>query len=197
MSEHRHQRIEELQSEMERDLVLVGITAIEDKLQDNVAETIQLLRRANIIVWMLTGDKKETAISIGHSAGLIDPDSEKIVLDCPTENVEALLTNVESIIEVISPNRVLIVSGGTLTSLPEHLVARISALSMSCKSVICCRVSPKQKEELVELVKKQGRVLAIGDGANDVNMINKSHVGVGIKGLEGGQAARAADYVVG
>ena len=49
----------------------------------------------------------------------------------------------------------------------------------------------------MEIVKKEGRVLAIGDGANDVNMINKSHVGIGIKGLEGGQAARAADYVVG
>lgn len=130
-------------------MVMVGITAIEDKLQDNVAETIRLLKRANISVWMLTGDKKETAISIGYSAGLIDVDSEKIILDCPAENVEALLTNVESILEVISPNRVLILAGGTLTSLPENLVNRIFALSLTCKSVICCRVSPKQKEEIV------------------------------------------------
>lgn len=134
---------------MEKDMVMVGITAIEDKLQDNVAETIRLLKRANISVWMLTGDKKETAISIGYSAGLIDVDSEKIILDCPAENVEALLTNVESILEVISPNRVLILAGGTLTSLPENLVNRIFALSLTCKSVICCRVSPKQKEEIV------------------------------------------------
>ena len=130
-------------------MVMVGITAIEDKLQDNVAETIRLLKRANISVWMLTGDKKETAISIGYSAGLIDVDSEKIILDCPAENVEALLTNVESILEVISPNRVLILAGGTLTSLPENLVNRIFALSLTCKSVICCRFSPKQKEEIV------------------------------------------------
>lgn len=58
LAENRHEKIEELQSEIERELHLVGITAIEDKLQDNVAETIQLLKRAKIIVWMLTGDKK-------------------------------------------------------------------------------------------------------------------------------------------
>lgn len=75
MNENRHEKIEELQSEMEKDMEMVGITAIEDKLQDNVAETIRLLKRANISVWMLTGDKKETAISIGYSAGLIDVES--------------------------------------------------------------------------------------------------------------------------
>lgn len=67
---------------------------------------------------------------------------------------------------------------------------------MTCRSVICCRATPNQKEELTKQVMKYGRVLAIGDGANDVNMIIKSNVGVGIRGLEGSQAARAADYVV-
>jgi phospholipid-transporting ATPase len=66
--------------------------------------------------------------------------------------------------------------------------------------VLCCRVSPKQKQEIVALVKNAlpyAITLAIGDGANDVNMITEAHVGVGIKGVEGQQAARAADFSIG
>lgn len=67
--------IDQIQSFLERDLNIVGATAIEDKLQDQVKETIQDLKKSNIKVWMLTGDKKETAISIGFACGLIDKDS--------------------------------------------------------------------------------------------------------------------------
>ena len=65
--------------------------------------------------------------------------------------------------------------------------------------VIACRVSPKQKAEIVDLVRandKEAVTLSIGDGANDVNMITAAHVGVGLRGLEGQQAARASDYAI-
>lgn len=75
-------------------------------------------------------------------------------------------------------------------------------LAKDSSVVLACRVSPKQKAEIVMLVRndpddKNIISLAIGDGANDVNMINAAHVGVGISGLEGQQAARAADYSIG
>ena len=71
-------------------------------------------------------------------------------------------------------------------------------LCVSCKSVICCRVSPMQKAEVVDLVTTNTKAvtLAIGDGANDVAMIQKAHVGVGISGVEGLQAACASDYSI-
>lgn len=66
--------------------------------------------------------------------------------------------------------------------------------------VMACRVSPKQKADIVHMVKNMNpdaKTLAIGDGANDVNMITAAHVGVGISGLEGQQAARSADFSIG
>ena len=68
-------------AELEQDLVLVGATAIEDKLQDGVPETIANLLRANIKVWVLTGDKQETAINIGHSCRLLSKDVPLIALN--------------------------------------------------------------------------------------------------------------------
>ena len=56
-----------------------------------------------------------------------------------------------------------------------------------CDAVVCCRVTPKQKAQVVELVRKYENsiTLAIGDGANDVNMIKSAHIGIGIFGNEG------------
>lgn len=61
------------------------------------------------------------------------------------------------------------------------------------------RVSPLQKALVVKLVKRHLKaiLLAIGDGANDVSMIQAAHVGVGISGVEGLQAARSADVAIG
>lgn len=67
----REDRLNELMSEIETDLILLGATAIEDKLQVGVPETIELLMKAGISIWMLTGDKQETAINIGYSCRLL------------------------------------------------------------------------------------------------------------------------------
>ena len=72
-------------------------------------------------------------------------------------------------------------------------------LSQRCKAVVGCRVSPDQKREMVHLVKygvPNVRTLAIGDGANDVAMIQEAHIGVGIKGEEGLQAVNSSDYAI-
>ena len=73
-------------------------------------------------------------------------------------------------------------------------------VSNSCRSVICCRCRPDQKKQMVELVRRNvpsAHTLAIGDGANDVDMIMEAHVGVGIAGAEGVQAANSSDYAIG
>lgn len=61
-------------------LTLVGSSAIEDKLQDGVPETIKLLKKTDIVIWVLTGDKLETAINIGFSAGLIDSETTQYIV---------------------------------------------------------------------------------------------------------------------
>lgn len=93
----------------------------------------------------------------------------------------------------------LIIDGKTLKyALSCDLRSDFLQLCVSCKVVICCRVSPMQKAEVVEYVTKYTKTvtLAIGDGANDVAMIQKAHVGVGISGAEGLQAACASDYSI-
>ena len=69
--------LEEVYEHIETDFSLVGSTAIEDRLQDGVHETISFMRSAGMKVWMLTGDKIETAVTIGHSSGLLDEENMK------------------------------------------------------------------------------------------------------------------------
>ena len=82
----RDTRVEKIQSEIEQGMWLVGSTAIEDKLQDDVAETIVALKQAGVKVWVLTGDKVETAINIGNSAGLLSKDMDQVVIETADEN---------------------------------------------------------------------------------------------------------------
>jgi len=82
----------------------------------------------------------------------------------------------------------------------EELQEMTLGICRKCSAVLCCRVSPKQKAQMVGLVKyneSDAITLAIGDGANDVPMIKAAHVGVGIKGHEGVQAVMASDYSIG
>jgi P-type E1-E2 ATPase len=72
----RENKMQEVNEMIEKDLELVGSTAIEDRLQDKVADTIRFMKRVGIKVWVLTGDKMETAISIGMSTGLLDNNME-------------------------------------------------------------------------------------------------------------------------
>ncbi|KAF9335673.1 hypothetical protein BG006_010927 [Podila minutissima] len=349
----RQEMLEELAEEMERDLLLLGATGIEDRLQDGVPETIQLLKRAGIKIWVLTGDKMETAISIGVSTGLLsdghqsaehvsrneksqssqskvslssaqwsvslkdcDMDKELLLIRGDYEpekypvskkrsslagkngrenekgvdstsltgsstrgkSIEEhpVMAQIRTALESFSKatqrnpreqqpelekevdissdttrqgatafvdympwklyekwdpanlalakpfrrsikavkkreavqlqhregqNTALVIDGLALKFALEDPICKglLLELACQCTAVICCRVSPLQKAMVVKMVKDAKKVmtLAIGDGANDVSMIQEAHIGVGVAGEEGLQAVMASDYSIG
>ncbi|RKO89133.1 hypothetical protein BDK51DRAFT_23151 [Blyttiomyces helicus] len=195
----REKRIAAACEGVERELRLLGCSAIEDRLQDQVPETIDYLLKCGIKIWLLTGDKMETAINIGNSSQLISPDMHVIILS--TRSEEQCANLIESVIHEMNSRQdgrrnALVVDGQTLTYVLDSHADRFLEIGTRCHSVICCRVTPLQKALVVKLVQKTLKVvtLAIGDGANDVSMIQAANVGVGIMGREGTQAVRAADY---
>ncbi|KAI0629096.1 phospholipid-translocating P-type ATPase [Trametes polyzona] len=190
---------------IERDMFLLGATAIEDKLQEGVPDTIHTLQMAGIKVWVLTGDRQETAINIGMSCRLISESMNLVIVNEETahETEEFLTKRLNAIKSQRNSgdqeDLALVIDGKSLTFALEKEISKIFLeLAILCKAVICCRVSPLQKALVVKLVKKNQKsiLLAIGDGANDVSMIQAAHVGVGISGVEGLQAARAADVAI-
>uniref|UniRef100_A0A8B9KTN3 Phospholipid-transporting ATPase n=1 Tax=Astyanax mexicanus TaxID=7994 RepID=A0A8B9KTN3_ASTMX len=201
--QNRALKLEESYELIEKNLQLLGATAIEDKLQDRVPETIETLMKADIKIWILTGDKQETAINIGHSCKLLTKNMGLLVINEETLDGtrETLSHHCGMLGDALHKENdfALIIDGKTLKyALTFGARQYFLDLALSCKAVICCRVSPLQKSEVVEMVKKQVKVitLAIGDGANDVGMIQTAHVGVGISGNEGLQAANSSDYSI-
>ncbi|XP_067949362.1 phospholipid-transporting ATPase VA-like isoform X2 [Watersipora subatra] len=203
-------------NELENDLELLGATGIEDRLQDGVSESIKDLEVAGIKVWVLTGDKQETAINIGYSCGLLPQDAAILTLNVPNaDEVQSVINGhlegtstrrhrrTPSTMSTASTQNVrkcLVVDGKTLGHIfSSNLGKTFLKLADECLSVLCCRTTPSQKAEIVELVKSRNKklTLSIGDGANDVNMIRTANVGIGIEGVEGKQASMAADFSIG
>ncbi|KAG2074889.1 Ca-transporting ATPase [Suillus decipiens] len=190
---------------IEKDMVLLGATAIEDKLQDGVPDTIHTLQMAGIKIWVLTGDRQETAINIGMSCRLISESMNLVIVN--EDNSRDTADFIQKRLSAIKNQRstgeledlALVIDGKSLGfALEKELSKSFLELALMCRAVICCRVSPLQKALVVKLVKKNQKsiLLAIGDGANDVSMIQAAHVGVGISGVEGLQAARSADVAI-
>jgi phospholipid-translocating ATPase len=204
---NRQDLVEAAGEVIEQSFDLVGASAIEDKLQAGVPETIDKLRRANIRIWMLTGDKRETAINIAHSARICLPGSDLFILDVTKGSLADQMQGIAEDLQD-SSHSVVVIDGHTLSvvELSPDLTAQFYSVMPLVDSVICCRASPAQKALLVHTVRtrlrkargtaNRGLTLAIGDGANDLAMIEASHVGVGISGKEGLQAARVADYSI-
>ncbi|KAI5461679.1 hypothetical protein BGZ63DRAFT_424547 [Mariannaea sp. PMI_226] len=198
----RQERIEEAGDLIEQKFDLAGATAIEDKLQDGVPDTIDKLRRANIKVWMLTGDKRETAVNIAHSARVCKPYSEVYILDATLGNLrDSITTTLNDVGRGMIPHSVVVIDGQTLAAVDNDadLAVLFYDLVVRVDSVICCRASPSQKANLVKSIRRyvpKSMTLAIGDGANDIGMIQASHVGIGISGREGLQASRISDYSI-
>ncbi|EMR85176.1 hypothetical protein ACHAPC_001462 [Botrytis cinerea] len=198
----RQNMIENAGEMIEQDFDLAGATAIEDKLQKGVPETVDKLRRANIKIWMLTGDKRETAINIAHSARIAKHYSEVVILDRTTGEVEQRMAT--TLVDINNGNvahSVIVVDGQTLSDIDANqtLSLLFFDLVVQADSVICCRASPSQKASLVKEIRtkvNKSITLAIGDGANDIAMIQEAHVGIGISGKEGLQAARISDYSI-
>ncbi|ORX65446.1 aminophospholipid translocase [Anaeromyces robustus] len=232
---NREEELSKAAELIEKDLFLLGATAIEDKLQDGIPETITTLSQAGIKIWILTGDKQETAINIGLSCQLINNEMELIIFDDEvikgtsqgvSEFIDSQLSTIkqklpkkyaeaefppkitfrnkwigkeEDIRQKFIPPTGLVIDGKMLEyALRDENKIKFLELATLCQAVICCRVSPLQKALVVKLVKNNidAITLAIGDGANDVGMIQAAHVGVGINGMEGLQAARAADFAI-
>ena len=227
---HNPNKLYELYNEIERDLTFLGCSAIEDKLQEGVPETINILMTCGIRLWVLTGDKQDTAEQIGRQCHLIDNDMklfnlstfdgnrndlyEKMSLLVEQFDLEQFLEenklDLDQIMDTLSEegtieeqigNIALIIDGITLLNVlnDKHLRKMFFLLGVISKSVICCRVSPNQKSQVIKLVKSYGNfvTLSIGDGANDVPMILEASIGIGISGKEGTQAVRSADYAIG
>ncbi|XP_010529256.1 PREDICTED: phospholipid-transporting ATPase 1-like [Tarenaya hassleriana] len=223
---------------IECNLNLLGATGIEDKLQDGVPEAIEALREAGIKVWVLTGDKQETAISIGLSCKLLTADMRQIIINGHSEDeCRNLLADAKAKYIMRSMNKAdekvnredenvnpylamaydpklsfqedmmvpcaplaLIIDGNSLVYILEKdLESDLFDLAIACRVVLCCRVAPLQKAGIVDLIKSRtdDMTLAIGDGANDVSMIQMADVGVGICGQEGRQAVMASDFAMG
>ncbi|CAI5758288.1 unnamed protein product [Candida verbasci] len=207
----RSEKLDAVAELIETNLFLLGATAIEDKLQDGVPETIHTLQDAGIKIWVLTGDRQETAVNIGMSCKLLSEDMNLLIIN--EENKTNTRLNLQEKLTAIQEHQfdvedgslesslALIIDGHSLGyALEADLEDLFIELGSRCKAVICCRVSPLQKALVVKMVKrkkKQSLLLAIGDGANDVSMIQAAHVGVGISGMEGMQAARSADISIG
>ncbi|KAF2634031.1 phospholipid-transporting ATPase-like protein [Massarina eburnea CBS 473.64] len=207
VSGNRADELDKASELIEHDLTLLGATAIEDKLQDGVPDTIATLQTAGIKIWVLTGDRQETAINIGMSCKLISEDMSLLIIN--EETKDATRDNIQKKLHAVNSQGVggaeqdvlaLVIDGKSLTyALERDLEKQFLDLAVKCKAVICCRVSPLQKALVVKLVKRHlnAILLAIGDGANDVSMIQAAHVGIGISGMEGLQAARSADIAIG
>uniref|UniRef100_A0A5F9DA53 Phospholipid-transporting ATPase n=1 Tax=Oryctolagus cuniculus TaxID=9986 RepID=A0A5F9DA53_RABIT len=224
--DNREKKLSIVYEEVEKDLMLLGATAIEDKLQDGVPETVMTLSKAKIKIWVLTGDKQETAVNIAYSCNIFEDEMDEVftvkgkdsetvrqelrkarskmkpdsLLDSDPVNIflakkhKALFTMPE---EVPNGSYGLVINGYSLAhALEGDVELELLRVACMCKGVICCRMTPLQKAQVVELVKRYKKVvtLAIGDGANDVSMIKAAHIGVGISGQEGMQAMLNSDF---
>ncbi|KAH9586233.1 hypothetical protein LSM04_001641 [Trypanosoma melophagium] len=224
--QNRSEKLHSAYALMERDIDLIGTTAVEDELQEGVPETLNFFLQAEIVVWMLTGDKRETAVTIAGTSGIVDPqygeyvvhlnvvdatvdfDSIEAAASDPgvrrilKEQIDAAVSACDTAESIYKGERVvvLVVDGRTLDFIfsDNTLTSEFFQLGTRCRSAVCCRMTPLQKARVVRLFQKNTHytTLAIGDGANDVSMIQESSIGVGIMGLEGSQAELASDYAI-
>ena len=223
--EDKDKKVNEVCDKIEKNLYLIGTTIVEDKLQNEVPETIRDLRLAKIKIWMLTGDKMNTAYNIGLSCNLISKnmkifnicgiepkkdentleiinkkEREQIILDFAKE-FNKFKGDFDSMKGHTLQYGILVDEKALLTINEDYETQKIFLdIAKDAVAVICCRVSPLQKSQVVKMMKNyspNSKTLAIGDGGNDVSMIMEAHIGVGIYGEEGMRAVQSSDYAIG
>jgi phospholipid-translocating ATPase len=180
---------------LERDLELLGVTGVEDKLQRDVKPSLELLRNAGIKIWMLTGDKVETARCVAVSSKLVARGQYIYTIaklkrrDGAQDHLDFLRSKTDSC---------LLIDGESLALFLTHFRTEFISVAVLLPTVVACRCSPTQKAEVAKLIREytKKRVCCIGDGGNDVSMIQAADVGVGIVGKEGRQASLAADFSI-
>ena len=220
--ENKDEKVAEVYNSNKKNLILLGATIVEDKLQDLVPETIRDLRLAKVKVWMLTGDKMNTAYNIGLSCNLISKKMKTFNIKGKEKKVNQELEDINKeernqvIVDFAKEYQgfknnfdsmskpsfgILVDEKALLTVGQDDEIQKIFLdIAKDAETVICCRVSPLQKSQVVKMMKNydnKGITLAIGDGGNDVPMIMEAHIGVGIYGEEGLRAVQSSDYAVG
>uniref|UniRef100_A0A8C4IUX2 Phospholipid-transporting ATPase n=1 Tax=Dicentrarchus labrax TaxID=13489 RepID=A0A8C4IUX2_DICLA len=214
----RDKRLAEAYDIIEKDLILLGATAVEDRLQEKAADTIESLHKAGMKVWVLTGDKMETAAATCYASKLFHRNTQILELTTKRTEEQSLHDVLRKCIVVAEWNPVkrsrdctdygLIIDGATLSAVMRPTQEDSNSgnykeifleICRNCSAVLCCRMAPLQKAQIVKLIKTSEEhpiTLAVGDGANDVSMILEAHVGIGIMGKEGRQAVRNSDYAI-
>ncbi|CCG82142.1 Related to neomycin resistance protein NEO1 [Taphrina deformans PYCC 5710] len=180
---------------LEHNLELLGLTGVEDKLQDSVKPALEFLRNAGIKIWMLTGDKVETAKCIAISAKLVKRGQ---YIHTVTKLVDDRIAMAELEFLQNKTESALVIDGESLQYYLDKFQQPFVELTTQLPTVICCRCTPTQKADVARLIRAhtKRRVACIGDGGNDVSMIQAADIGVGIVGKEGKQASLAADFSV-
>jgi phospholipid-transporting ATPase len=200
LSLNRERKIEVAFERIEQEMTLLGCSAVEDPLQDGVPEAVESLINAGIHVVVLTGDKKETAVAISRQARIVGSQTELLSIDTESkEGVEnAIKESIKSCSSLPETRHALVITGNSLEIALQEMPELFLELLQLVETVVCARATPSQKAGMVINIKKKlGKTcLAIGDGANDVSMIQKANVGVGLTGKEGSQAAQASDFVL-
>lgn len=252
----RDERLDALGKEIEEGLELIGVTAIEDKLQEGVPAAIQTLLDASIRVWMITGDKQETAVNIAVSCRLVHNPEDVMMLNVDEKSKDTAARDADELLdkflrrvmqlykedtgaEVPAEGKAgpvgsvcalpsewqkaeLAVDGPSLNFIlaDDSMRHKLAVLAAHCSGVVVSRSSPSQKAAIVKMMTKyemwkaagssrgltrwyamhrrrlQGKMLSIGDGANDVAMLQTADVGIGIMGKEGRQAVNNSDYAI-
>ncbi|KAK5271454.1 putative aminophospholipid-translocase [Exophiala xenobiotica] len=184
-----------VQTHLEHDLELLGVTGVEDRLQKDVKPSLELLRNAGVKIWMLTGDKIETARCVAVSARLVARGQHiqtmaRLKTKAQAKDALDLMRN--------QAESCLLIDGESLALVLAQFRMDFITIAVQLPAVIACRCSPTQKAEVAHLIRKhtKKRVCCIGDGGNDVSMIQAADVGIGIVGKEGRQASLAADFSI-
>jgi len=192
---NRSAQVSAVVESLQRDMCLLCVTGVEDRLQDGTRHTLEMLRNAGLRVWMLTGDKLETATCIAKSSRLVARTQDIHVF-------KEVATRSEAHQELNAFRRkqdtALVIRGDSLEVCLEYYEHELMELIAAAPAVVCCRCSPEQKAAVVRLIERHSgkRAAAIGDGGNDVSMIQAASVGIGIVGKEGKQASLAADFSI-
>uniref|UniRef100_A0A8C7QUW1 Phospholipid-transporting ATPase n=1 Tax=Oncorhynchus mykiss TaxID=8022 RepID=A0A8C7QUW1_ONCMY len=181
----REAKLMAVYNQVETGMSLIGATAVEDRLQEEAAETMEALQRAGMKVWVLTGDKMETAKSTCYACRLFQRGTELLELTVRTLE-DGGRRREERLHEVLLDYHKRSV----------HYKSLFLQICQNCTTVLCCRMAPLQKAQVRRCHGRSPITLSIGDGANDVSMILEAHIGIGIKGKEGRQAVRNSDYAI-
>ncbi|KAI4147550.1 MAG: hypothetical protein LQ340_005500, partial [Diploschistes diacapsis] len=190
-----------IKEHLEYNLELLGVTGVEDRLQRDVKPSLELLRNAGIKIWMLTGDKVETARCVAISSKLVSRSQHIYTITSLEKSVQTNPTAVSDTLSLLAANpesTALLIDGDSLSYLLLHHRQAFISLAVLLPAVVACRCSPTQKADVALLIRQhtKKRIACIGDGGNDVSMIQAADVGVGIVGKEGRQASLAADFSI-